>query len=40
MECVPITGRTHQIRLHLKYIGHPIDDDVNYNDAIHIPKWV
>ena len=26
----PKTGRTHQIRVHLKYIGHPIFGDVLY----------
>lgn len=28
--CQPITGRTHQIRLHLQSIGHPILGDVHY----------
>ncbi|MFC1482994.1 RluA family pseudouridine synthase [Candidatus Margulisiibacteriota bacterium] len=27
----PITGRTHQIRVHLAYIGHPIIGDLIYN---------
>jgi 23S rRNA-/tRNA-specific pseudouridylate synthase len=26
----PISGRRHQLRLHLKYIGHPIVGDFNY----------
>ena len=26
------TGRTHQIRVHLKHIGHPIAGDVSYNN--------
>ncbi|XP_042476943.1 RNA pseudouridine synthase 7-like isoform X2 [Macadamia integrifolia] len=28
--CEPITGRTHQIRVHLQYTGHPIANDVLY----------
>ncbi|CAA6668341.1 unnamed protein product [Spirodela intermedia] len=28
--CKPITGRTHQIRVHLKYTGHPIANDMLY----------
>ena len=30
MECQPVTGRTHQLRVHLQHMGHPIDDDVKY----------
>jgi len=30
VRCVPITGRTHQIRLHLQAIGHPIVNDICY----------
>ncbi len=30
VKCIPQTGRTHQIRLHLNYIGHPIIDDPIY----------
>lgn len=30
LECYPITGRTHQIRVHLQYLGHPILNDVGY----------
>ncbi len=30
VECVLETGRTHQIRVHMKYIGHPIFNDDTY----------
>ncbi len=30
LKCTLETGRTHQIRVHLKYIGHPIFNDKNY----------
>lgn len=31
LELEILTGRTHQIRVHLKYIGHPIIGDTLYN---------
>ena len=31
-EAKPITGRTHQIRVHLKYLGHPVIGDKLYGD--------
>ncbi len=35
VECVLETGRTHQIRVHMKHIGHPLfNDDVYGGDKI------
>ncbi|PKS07484.1 hypothetical protein jhhlp_006088 [Lomentospora prolificans] len=30
VRCLPITGRTHQIRVHLQYLGYPIQNDPIY----------
>ena len=30
VECRPRTGRTHQIRVHLKHLGHPVTGDPQY----------
>ena len=30
VECVLETGRTHQIRVHMEYIGHPVVNDPMY----------
>ena len=33
LELKPTTGRTHQLRVHLKYLGHPIVGDPVYGDG-------
>lgn len=33
VKCYPKTGRTHQIRIHLQYLGHPIVNDPLYNQT-------
>jgi tRNA pseudouridine32 synthase len=30
VRCLPLTGRTHQIRVHLQFLGHPISNDPIY----------
>jgi tRNA pseudouridine65 synthase len=35
VACRPRTGRTHQIRRHLKHMHHPVIGDVNYGDGAH-----
>lgn len=32
LQCTPLTGRTHQIRVHLEHAGHPIAGDQRYGD--------
>lgn len=36
----PITGRTHQIRVHLSYIGKPVVGDVQYGKRIRIEDYL
>lgn len=37
VACEPRTGRTHQIRVHMKSIGHPILGDYQYARSFHCP---
>ncbi|MCH7898968.1 MAG: RluA family pseudouridine synthase [Proteobacteria bacterium] len=32
LQCSPLTGRTHQIRVHAQYIGFPLAGDERYGD--------
>lgn len=34
IECQPVTGRTHQIRLHCQLVGHPIANDPCYGGEL------
>src|SRR5579862_690622 len=38
LECRLETGRTHQIRVHLSHLGHPLIGDSTYGRARHVPR--
>lgn len=40
LEIKPKTGRTHQIRVHMKYLNHPVACDSLYNPSAPCPKGV
>jgi 23S rRNA pseudouridine955/2504/2580 synthase len=33
LQCQPLTGRTHQIRVHAEHMGHPLAGDERYGDS-------
>ncbi len=39
VKVIPRTGRTHQIRVHMKAIGHPIVADADYNTRDCLYAW-
>ena len=40
LEVKPKTGRTHQIRVHMKYLNHPVVCDSLYNPKNPCPKGI
>lgn len=34
LKCMPVTGRKHQIRVHLQYANHPIVADLDYGGSL------
>jgi 23S rRNA pseudouridine1911/1915/1917 synthase len=40
VELHPKTGRTHQLRVHMKYLNHPIVCDALYNPDLPCPKGI
>lgn len=40
VRCKPLTGRTHQIRVHLRYLGYPISNDPLYGNGTTWAPWI
>ncbi len=40
LELEPLTGRTHQLRAHLRHLGHPILGDLYYNGPASSRLWL
>ncbi len=38
LELCPVTGRTHQLRIHCARLGHPLFGDKTYADSVPTPK--
>ncbi|RKF73971.1 Uncharacterized protein C18B11.02c [Golovinomyces cichoracearum] len=34
VRCLPVTGRTHQLRVHLQFLGYPIANDPIYSNRL------
>jgi tRNA pseudouridine32 synthase len=39
VRCLPVTGRTHQLRVHLQFLGHPIANDPIYGIKPGGKRW-
>ncbi|NGX30750.1 MAG: Ribosomal large subunit pseudouridine synthase C [Chlamydiae bacterium] len=40
VTCIPVTGKTHQIRVHLSGLKHPVVGDVLYGSKILYPRYL
>ncbi|WP_367925370.1 RluA family pseudouridine synthase [uncultured Ruthenibacterium sp.] len=38
IRCIPITGRTHQIRVHFSWLGYPLAGDSFYGAKVHFGR--
>ena len=38
IECRLETGRTHQIRVHMAHVRHPLLGDASYGNGLRLPK--
>jgi len=38
VKLMPLTGRTHQLRVHLAHLGHPVAGDRTYGGGVSLPR--